>query len=148
MELLKSLGVDSTLWIQLVCFLVSYLAFSNLILKPYAAALAEREKRTIGSEEAAVRLLENATDLESEYEVKARSLHSKIKSVYDQSRSEAGKECDRRTQLARAEATEALERSRAEISNQIVAARKALSSEVPAIGAVIASKLAGKEISL
>ncbi|MEK7354988.1 MAG: hypothetical protein AAB250_00965, partial [Bdellovibrionota bacterium] len=76
MEILRSLGVDGTLWIHMACFLVSYVALTQLILKPYMAALRERETRTVGNEEHAVRLVEEANQLNSEYEQKARAINS------------------------------------------------------------------------
>ena len=98
MELLKSLGVNSTLWYQLACFIVSYLALSNLILKPYMAALHERENRTVGGEETAIRLIEEASHLHAELEQKARAIHASVKHVYDSSRTEAMAEYDRTIQ--------------------------------------------------
>lgn len=148
MEILTSLGVNDTLWIQLACFIVSYLVFSNLILKPYSAALKEREKRTVGNEETAVRLVEEANDLHTEYEKKARSLNSEIKQYFDKSRSEATKEYATTVESARSEATTLLDASRGRIAQEIQSARGVLASEVPAVSATIASKLAGKEISL
>lgn len=148
MDILTSLGVDSTLWIQLVCFLVSYVTFSQLVLKPYMRALHEREKRTIGSEETAVRMIEEANELHEDYEKKARAISTQIKTYYDQSRSEAMREYDRLVTEAREQAAVTLEKARGEISGQIKAARQTLSAEIPAVGMAIASKLAGKEISL
>lgn len=148
MELLKSLGVNSTLWIQLACFIVSYLAFTTLVLKPYMAALREREKRTVGNEETAVRLIEQTNSLHAEYEKKAKAINSEIKGVYDKTRSEAMKDYDQLVSKAREEATGLLEQSRTEISTAIQKARQTVLAEVPAVSTAIASKLAGKELSL
>ena len=148
MEILKSLGVNPTFWIQLVCFLVSFLSLRYLIFKPYSTALTERQNRTIGSEEMAVRLIEEANDLHSDFEKKARDLNSKIKGFYDQSRAEARREYDQLVESARKEAGSVLEEARAYISKEIASAQKALAAEAPAVGAVIATKLAGKDISL
>jgi F-type H+-transporting ATPase subunit b len=147
MDILTSLGINSTIWIQLVCFLISYVSFSQLVLKPYMAALNEREKRTVGNEEIAVRLVEEAADLHAEYEQKARSLSAEIKGFYDEHRNNALKESDRILAEAREEAGRVLTQSRGQIALQIDAARRALSAEVPAISAAMASKLAGKEIA-
>lgn len=148
MEILKSLGVDSTIWIHLACFLISYVALTRLILKPYMAAQKEREKRTVGGEQNAVRIIEEANDLHSEYEQKARSVNSQIKGFYDQSRTTAMKEYDRLVEAARAEANQLLEASRTEIGAEVLTARRTLSADIPAVATAIASKLAGKEISL
>ncbi len=148
MEIFRSLGVDSTLWLHLACFLVSYVALTQLILKPYMTALNEREKRTVGNEEQAVRLVEEANQLHSEYEQKARAINSQIKGSYDESRTAATREYDRLVQAAREESQKHLEGARVEIGREVQTARKTLSNEVPAVAAAMASKLAGKEISL
>jgi F-type H+-transporting ATPase subunit b len=148
MEILKALGVDWTLFVHIILFGISYLFFSNLILKPYMHAMHEREKRTVGNEENAVRLIEEANKLHEQYEMKARAINSEIKGLYDVSRTEAMEAYDEMVAGARAEASLVTRGAQAEIESQIEAARKSLSSEIPTIGAAIASKLAGKEISL
>jgi F0F1-type ATP synthase membrane subunit b/b' len=148
MEILRSLGINGTLWIQLGCFIISYLALTQLILKPYMAALIERESRTVGNEETAVRIIEQANDLQHEYEKKTRQMNSEIRGVHDESRSMAMKEYDRLIAAAREAAGKELERARAHIATEIQAARKILSSETPMVSAAIATKLAGKDISI
>jgi F0F1-type ATP synthase membrane subunit b/b' len=148
MDILKSLGVDGTLWIQLCCFLVSYIAISELVLKPYMAALREREQRTIGSEEAAARLIEEAEELHTDFEKKARAINFQIKGIYDLSRTEAMKEYDEQVAKARNEVEQLLESSRVQISEQIRLAEASLLSEVSTLSSALASKLAGKEIKI
>ena len=148
MEIFRSLGVDGTLWIHLGLFLACYVALTQLILKPYLAAYEEREKRTFGSEEAAVRLGEEANDLQNQYALKARELNAQTKGFYDQARVEANKRSDSIVSMARAQAAELLNGSRKQISEEVQKAQKTLSQEIPAVGSAIASKLAGKDLSL
>ncbi len=148
MALLKSLGIDSTLWIHVVCFAVAYLSISNLVFKPYMKALAEREKRTIGGEEQAALLLNEATEINAEYETKAKAVSASIRQEYETNRLEAMKESEVLLSAARTESAKILEASRAKIATEIKTARSLLSAEVPAITSAIASKMAGKEIAL
>ena len=148
MELLKSLGVNGTLWTQLACFIVSYLAISMLVLKPYLAALHERENRTVGGEESAARLLEEKNELHAEYEKQARSLNTRIKGFFEESRQKGVQDYERVVGAARSDVETTLNTNREKIANQIQGARKNLSLETPAVGAEIASKLAGKDLSL
>lgn len=148
MNILSSLGVDWTFFVHLVCFGVSYIFLTQLVLKPYANALREREKRTVGNEELAVRLNEETNRLRASYEQKARALNAEIKQYFDQSRSQAMAKYDELVTKARAEANEVLKSAQATVEKEVQAARKALADEVPAISSAIASKLAGKEISL
>lgn len=148
MDILNSLGVNNTLWIQLVCFLVSYAALTQLVLKPYLAAMHEREKRTVGNEEAAGRLLEEAGTLYSQYETRARAINTEMKAQYDAARLAATKQAESIMAGARGEASQLLESSRQKITTEVQGARKSLSNEIPAIGAAIATKLAGKDITV
>lgn len=148
MNILQSLGINSTLWIHVACFAVAYLSLSNLLFKPYAKALREREARTVGGEEHAARMINEAADIGADYEQKAKAISSTIRDEYDKSRSEAMKEYDAMVQKARAEAAAALEISRSKIASEISKAKTSLSQEIPAVTSAIASKMAGKEMSL
>ena len=148
MAILRSLGVDETLFIHLICFLISYVALTELLLKPYYAAYLEREKRTVGSEEAAVRLTEEATDLQNQYALKARELNAEAKGYYDRARQEASKKSEAIIFAARDEASKSLQENRQRISEEVQKAKKILANEIPTVGAAIASKLAGKDLSL
>lgn len=148
MELLKSLGIDGTLWIHIACFAVGYLSLSNFVFKPYAKALSEREKRTVGGEELAQQLLVQAGEINSNYEQKAKAISASIRAEYDKNRVEALRESESLISSARQEASKLLESSRMKIASEIGAAKSALASEVPAITSAIATKMAGKEISL
>ncbi len=148
MEIFRSLGVDQTLVIHLICFLVCYVALTQLILKPYMAAYLEREKRTVGSEETAVRLGEEANDLQNQYAAKARELNAQTKGFYDQARAEATKRSDVIISAARDEAGQLLQGNRKQIADEVQKAQKILSNEIPNVGSAIASKLAGKDLSL
>jgi F-type H+-transporting ATPase subunit b len=148
MALLKSLGIDFTLWIHVGCFAVAYLALSNLIFKPYLKALAERESRTVGGEEQAAQLLSEADAINTEYETKAKAVSASIRAEYEKNRLQAMKESEALLAAARMEAGTLLEKSRARIASEIASAKSLLSAEVPSITSAIASKMAGKEISL
>ena len=89
MQILSSLGVNSTIWLQLACFLISYVALTQLVLKPYLAAYNERQGRTVGNEEKAVRLLEETNEIQSTYADKVRAINSEMKAIYDASRTKA-----------------------------------------------------------
>ena len=148
MEIFKQLGVDSTLWIHLGCFLVSYVALMQLILKPYLAAYVEREKRTVGSEESAVRLVEEANDLQMQLALKTRDLNTKMKSFYDDARIAGQKQSETIVGAAREEAASLLKGNREQIAVEVSKAQKTLAADIPAVGSAIASKLAGKDLSL
>ncbi len=146
-NLLAALGVNETFWIHLGCFLVSYVALTQLVFKPYLRAFAEREKRTVGNEETAVRLVQEASDLHGQYEQKAKAINSQIKAAFDSSRSDAQRDYDKLIQSTRGEVGELLKRSRESLARELQNARKAIITDIPAVSQAIASKLAGKDLS-
>ena len=148
MEIFRALGVDSTLWIHLACFVVSYLALTELVLKPYFRAFLEREKRTVGSEGDAVRLAEEANELQTQYATKARDLNAKTTSFYSAARAEAAKRSEAIVTTARDEATKLIQTSRTQIASEVQKAQATLKADIPSVGSAIASKLAGKDLSL
>lgn len=146
MEILKILGVNSTIWIQLGCFLVAYISLSQLIFKPYMAAHKERDSRTTGGEEEAGQILQQAAELQTQYETQARAINNQTKQIYDESRNKALEEYDRAIRAARAEASSSLEKSRSAISQGVSKLKGELAKEVPGVACAIGSKLLGKEI--
>ncbi len=148
MEIFRQLGVDSTLWIHLACFLISYIVLMQLILKPYMAAYVERDKRTVGDEQVAVRLSEEANELQTQLGHIARDLNTKMKAFYEEARTAAQKQSDVIVGEARLETAAHLKENRALIATEISNAQKTLAADIPAVGSAIASKLAGKDLSL
>jgi F-type H+-transporting ATPase subunit b len=147
-SLLRLLGIDQTLWIQLVCFLVCYIALTELIFKPYMRAFHKREQLTIGNEESAIRIIEESEALQHEYEQKMRLLNTEIKSVYEQRRLQGLKEQEQLIKKAREQASSLLVESRGRVTAEVQAAHKSLMAEVPAVSSAIASRLLGKDISV
>jgi len=146
-SLLRSLGVNSTIWFQLGCFVVAYLAVTQLVFKPYLRAHGERQKRTVGGEENAAKTVEEIGLLQGQYESKVRSLNNEIRGIYDASRAEAGKRYEETMSAARKQADATLETNRTQIATQVEVAERALKAEVPTMGIAIASRLAGKDLS-
>ncbi len=147
MEILLALGVNTTIWFQLGCFLVAFLAVSQLIFKPYLAAHNERVRRTAGQEDSAERVLQEVTSLRTQYESKAREVNSTFRAIYDQSRTEAMREHDRLVTAAREMTSKYIDENRRQIAGEMDKARKELTKEAPAVGAAIAGRLIGKELN-
>lgn len=143
----ESLGVNSTLWIQMGIFFVSYIALTQLIFKPYLAAYNERANRTLGNEEFADRMVAEADDLNSEFETKARKMNFQFKAIYDQTRTEAMREHDRLVSQAKEDANALLEKTRLHISDKLIEEEKRLDNEIPKIRQQVVAKVLGKELN-
>jgi len=146
MEMLRGLGVNSTVGIQLVIFLVGYAFLYFALFKPYFRAYAERVDRTMGRAELAERYIAESTALQAEYETKARELSSQYKSIFDESRSQALREYDRVVSEARLAAKAQLENAKQKIRSELENANNQLQKEIPAVAEAITSRLLGKDM--
>jgi F0F1-type ATP synthase membrane subunit b/b' len=143
MELIETLGLDSTIALQFGIFIIVYLFLSQVLFKPYMAAFDERQEQTIGKTDTAERFIAEAQNLEQEYATKAQEINRKFKLIYDESRSQAMKEHDRLVNEAREKAKVLTEQSRKKISEQAVAAQADLAKQIPELSKTIAVQVLG-----
>ena len=144
--ILNTLKINQTIWIQLGCFLISYLALSNLIFKPYYKVFVKRKESTFGGEELAEKTTQEASALKERYEHRAQEINIEFKTIFEQQRSEATKESSHKLAEARKTAQSLSESVRQRINKEVGRAQVELNKEVPAVSAAIASKLIGKEV--
>lgn len=147
MDLLSSLGVNSTLAYQFVQFVVVYFLLKYVLFRPYFAAYNERAARTVGKTELAERYVIEARELEERYAKKAQDVNAAFKAVYDQTRAEAVKEYDRLLNDARTKVKASSDQARTRIESEMSTARAQLGSEVNAVVQLINHKLIGKEFN-
>ena len=147
MDLLISLGVNSSLGVQLVIFMVTFFAMKHLLFEPYFHAYNERNARTVGQTEAAERYVFETKELEERFSAKATEINEKYRAVYDKTRSDAAKEYDRVVNEARARAKTVIDDSRGKIQAEMEKARTQLAQEIGGVSQLINQKLIGKELT-
>lgn len=146
MELLTSLGINSTIFIQMGIFLTGFLVLKYVLFDAYFAALQSRSERTVGQVDAAERYISEAKELEVEYVTQARRINEEYKSIYDQTKAEGLKEYDKMVESARNASREQIESSRNQIVENAQGIKKQMAAEIPQLTALISSKLLGKEL--
>jgi len=144
-SLIHSLGLNSTLWTQLVIFLVTYFILNSLVFKPYFNAYEERERRTLGGKEDAQHLVSQTQALQSQYEERARAINEKIRQAYDLARTQASKEQSDILQSSKEDALAKTKVSRERVQSEMNEARASLSKEVDDVSNIISQKLLGVE---
>ncbi len=147
MDLLTSLGVDSSIGYQLGIFLTCFAVLKYFLFNPYFAAYNGRNSRTVGQTELAERYLNETKDLEEKYASKAQAVNERFKAVYDKTRNEANKEYDRVVNESRVQAKGLLDASIVSIQKEMEKARTQLNAEVPAVSQLINQKLIGKDLT-
>lgn len=144
MEIIHQLGINQTAFVQFAIFIAIFFFLNAYVFTPYYKALEVRESRTLGGEDLALEFQKKATDLHSEYQLKAKEVTSKIKSIYDAQRNDAAKEYDVIVTKARAEAATLLEGNDRSIAQSIQATAAALKAETKNVAVAITQKLLGK----
>lgn len=147
LSLIQSLGINTTVWIQLAIFLVSFIILNYLVFRPYFRAHFERHARTEGGREGTSQVLQSNQLLQSEYEQKARTTNDKIRLVFEKAKSDALLEQTNVLNRAREGAHNQLRISREKLEKELQLARQQLTQEVREIGLIIANKLIGSEKS-
>lgn len=141
MALLDQLGINITSVHLFVIFTVAFIGLRFMVFQPYFDALAEREARTKGGEELAKDLLGKATDLQSQYEDKARSISADIKNIFDAEKTAASAVYEKTVSAAKAETEKQVEEMKKKISETVKAAGEQMKSEAPNVAAAITQKM-------
>lgn len=146
MDLLISLGVNSSLAYQLAIFVVCYLVLKYLLFTPYFKAYNERNLRTVGQTELAEQYISETRQLEERFAQRATEINEKYKDVFDKTRAEANRSYDQVVFDARAKAKQLLDDSRKQIGDEMAKVQDQLKSEVGSISQLINQKLVGKDL--
>ncbi len=145
MEMLDSLGLNHTAFLQFAIFSVTFFVMTFGLFTPYAKALAERQERTKGAAAASEELVTQTNELKQQFETKARSISGEIKSIYDENRNLGQKENEKILATAREQAHAIVEKARGQVAIQVTEAQRKLKEEVPVVAQAIAAKLLSKK---
>ena len=145
-SILKQLGVDYTLWIQLGFFFISYIALSQFLIKPYMANLEFRKKRTIINPEEATRLNSSIENLAMDYQGQVKRQNEKGTAIYEKLKAEGVAEEDRLIGAARAEASRLMDQVKKQIQTDMGTAKESLKAQVPQLSKLIASRVLGRDL--
>jgi F-type H+-transporting ATPase subunit b len=139
-EILTSLGIDSSVYMQFGVFFVAYVAMSQIAFKPYLEKYNERLRRTVGGQEQAESLLVEADHKEKLFKEQARKLNSQISKIFNQFNTKAKQESEALIKAAQIQAERDLEQSRKELDQAVSEARTQLGSHLPTISKNIQNK--------
>jgi len=143
MEMLKSLGIDSTIIIQFFVFLAGYVVLTRLVFKPYFKAYLERYNRTTGSEDLASQIDSETELLEKEFEENAKAINFKIKKIFDDEKKVALQKQDGLVKDAYLKATELRNKSKLKLDENKKSIMDQLEKEVEPLSELIKQKVLG-----
>lgn len=139
-EILTSLGINHTLFLQFGVFFLAYVAMSQIVFKPYLSQYNERLRRTVGGQKEAHSLTMEAEEKELQYREVARKLNSEIRSIFQENNAKAKVETDQLLKQAQKKAELELESARKDLQKAVEEARNELDSHIPDISHNIQKK--------
>ncbi len=145
MDLLRNLGVNSTVWIHLIIFVVAFAFIYLLMFKPYFVAYLKRLEMTEGNELRADSLNNETTELVLKYASLAKDLNSQTKSYYEMAQKEAQEIHAKTIEATALEVEQMLQSSRKKIVDEVESARRELKSNVSELSHAIELKLLGRD---
>lgn len=140
-EILRSLGINSTVYYQFVIFFVAFISMNFIVFKPYLRAYDERLRRTVGGEEEAEHLLLEADKMEEVYRREAKKLNEDIKAIFNEANSKARAETEEIMNVAKVQAETEVSNSRRQLEQSVIEARKEMATYIPKISENIERKL-------
>jgi F-type H+-transporting ATPase subunit b len=141
MEVLQSLGINSTVFYQFAIFAVTLLVLMNLVFKPFAEACEQRESKTKGSVDNVASLEADSQALYQKYETEARQVTGEIKKIFDLQREQGRKEAEGLTSRAKEEAVTLVTRTRKEVETPMQSATAQAQGEIPQLVQAMVNKL-------
>lgn len=144
MDILQSIGINSTAGIQFVIFVIAIFFLNKFVFTSYAHAAEERLKRTKGGEDLALEFQKKAIELQSVYELKAREINDQIKSIVDEAKGAANKQYESTVSAARDQATTLTNENRSKVLAAFNQASVQLKEQTSTMAMAITNKLLGK----
>ena len=144
MEMIQSLGINSTAIIQFGIFIFTFFFMRHYVFSAYHGALLRRLEKTKGGEELANEFAEKTAALHAQYQDKARKVSQEINTIYQKNKNEALVDADRVINQARAEAQKMIEAARVSIAQAISSATQSLKGQTSTVALSITNKLLGK----
>lgn len=143
MAILQQLGANYTAFYQFILFIVAISFLSSYVFNPYFLSYDKRLEKTKGGEELAQEFAKKTLEVNKEYEIEARRINSKIKSIYDEQRAEAQMIAEKAVQEARKEAQQLVDGQRQSLADNIQRVSLELKTQSAEIAKSIKEKLVG-----
>jgi len=141
------ISLDGTFAIQIVSFLILWVALKRLLFEPMMAVLEERQSRTAGSHEAASHMHADVAAMRADYERHTRAAREKSLADLEESRKLTASEERAVLGAARDQAAARIALARTEIGRQVESARATLRADGAALAAQLAQKVVGRDLA-
>ena len=140
-SLLQQLELNSTLFIQLIVFIVVFVVLSNLYFRPFQRLLEARHKRLVEDREAAEKLMSQADAQFEEYRARLAAERATARAEYERLIAQAKKEESEILSQARVEAKKITQEALDAAQAQQGQAKKQLEQEIETLAQAVVESL-------
>ena len=142
-----NVDLDASLVVQIGIFILLLVILKPLLFDPMLKLFEEREKKIEGTRREATKEDERSAKALAKYEGILAKAREAGNVECDQLRSEGQKKEAEILSLVRSQTTATVENGRKSIADEAKTARAALEADANALGAAIASRVLGREVS-
>lgn len=139
--IVAALGINSTLFVQLGIYLLSYVILYYIAFKPYFLASEERRKLTSGSSDIMKRSSELIQQSEEKYQTRARQINEEVSFMFNEQRSVASKEVEKINKETQEKVKSIASQAQQQISLQLEQASSALKQTADEVSQVIVKQI-------
>ena len=139
--------IDSSLVVQIVLFLILWSILRRVLFGPVGRLMAERERRTEGTQAEARDLVEEGQELQARYDAAIAQARAEGETIKGEIREEALKARNVILSQGRDAATHKIQEIREEVRKEMDAARQVASSNAEALAQQMAEKVLGRKLT-
>ncbi len=143
MEILIQLGANQTAFIQFGLFIITITFLTVVVYGPFFKAYDQRVKQTKGADQVANETQDEAKKLEQIFQVRAREINEKVKTIFEDSRKQGAEAASISLGKAKDFASLSVETARKELENQKAIAQQSIKTISEEVSQEIAKKLTG-----
>jgi len=147
-NILKQLGINETLWIQLGIFTALFLLLRFFYFGPFLRLIELREKETSGAEKDAAELLKKAEANEAEYSAKLGAVRKQARESSESILARAKTDAVQRVNTARASTKEKIATGRSRVIAEAQAALESARAQAERVAGMIVEKLMNTKVDL
>jgi F0F1-type ATP synthase membrane subunit b/b' len=143
LDILHQLGMDHTLPFYVVINTIAIFILSYFIFSPFSKALQERLKNTASTEEVSAETKIETQQMKTQFEIKAREISQKIKSIFDEKKSQGQTQAAAILSDARKQSEALLAQEKSLIAKSLAQANEEVAKEVNSLSQSISKKMIG-----
>jgi F0F1-type ATP synthase membrane subunit b/b' len=147
-NILKQLGINETLWIQLGVFIALFIFLKVVFFGPFLRLIELREKETGGTEKDAAEINARAATQEAEYQSKISAAKKHSREAAEVILAKAKNDAAVRVAKAREESKTKIETGRAALDSEDTLNNKDLQSNVDGLASTIVAKLMKTKVEI